>query len=54
MPGPKEAISLLLSFYADNPVRLLTFYDGKKSAIYAVLSIKNYIFGLHKNINLKQ
>ena len=30
MPGPKEAISLLLSFYADNPVRLLTSYDGKK------------------------
>lgn len=48
MPRPKEAISLLLSFYADNPVRLLTSYDGKKSAIYAVLSIKNYIFGLHK------
>lgn len=47
MPGPKEAISLLLSFYADNPVRL-TSYDEKKSAIYAVLSIKNYIFGLHK------
>ena len=41
MPRPKEAISLLLSFYADNPVRLLTSYDGKKSAIYAVLSIES-------------
>lgn len=30
MPGPKEAISLLVGFYADNPVRLLTSYDGKK------------------------
>ena len=48
MPGPKEAISLLLGFYADNPVRLTTSYEGKKSAIYAVLSIKTYIFVLHK------